>query len=156
MGKTVVRKPRETQAFWMLNSLYEVEVSSDESDGQVTVMQMTVAPGFGPPPHVHEGGESVYVLEGQVRYHIGGETFEGGPGTFFYVPPGVEENFEPAGDKPLKVLVVYTPGGMDKFFAEAGDPAERHELPTPTEPDLDRIIRTAAKHGLEIRAPATA
>jgi quercetin dioxygenase-like cupin family protein len=28
---------------------------------------MAETPGTGPPPHVHDGGESVYVLEGQVR-----------------------------------------------------------------------------------------
>ena len=96
------------------------------------------------------------MLEGEVRFHIGDETYEGGPGTFFNVPPAIEENFEPAGDKPVRLLVLYTPGGMDKFFAEVGEPAERHELPAPsdTPPDLDRIASVAAKYGMSIKAPA--
>jgi quercetin dioxygenase-like cupin family protein len=157
-GTTVVRRAGEGDAVWMLNSLYEVRASSDETGGELTAMEMTIPPGMGPPPHVHEGGESVYVLEGQVRYHIGGDVHEGGPGTFFYVPAGIEENFEPADDNPVRLLVIYTPGGMDRFFKEAGEPAERREIPPPSDapPDLERLSAVAQKHGLELRVPTEA
>jgi quercetin dioxygenase-like cupin family protein len=153
-GSTVVRPPGEGTAHWMLGGLYEVKVSSDESDGALTVMEMTVPAGMGPPPHTHSGSETVCVLEGRIRYHIGGETFEGGPGSCFHVPQGVEENFEPV--EQSRILVVYTPGGMDRFFAEAGEPAERRELPpAPTEPpDIDRLVAIGAKHGLEVSRAA--
>ena len=155
-GKTVVRKPGEGDAIWMLDSLYEVKASAEETGGELTAMVMTIAPGMGPPPHEHPGGESVYVLEGQVRYHIGGETYEAWPGSFFYIPAGIEENFEPAGDTPIRVFVMYTPGGIDRFFAEAGEPAMRRELPPPSEspPDFERIVRIGAEHGMRISAPA--
>ena len=155
---TVINKPGEGDAIWMLNSLYEVRASSDDTGGELTAMEMTIPPGMGPPPHVHEGGESVYVLEGQVRYHIGGDVHEGGPGTFFYVPAGIEENFEPADDNPVRLLVIYTPGGMDLFFEEAGEPAERREIPPPSDapPDIERLSAIAAKHGLELRVPTQA
>jgi quercetin dioxygenase-like cupin family protein len=157
-GTTVVRQPGEGDAIWMLNSLYEVRASSDDTGGELTAMEMTIPPGMGPPPHVHEGGESVYVLEGRVRYHIGGEVHEGGPGTFFYIPAGIEENFEPADDNPVRLLVIYTPGGMDRFFAEAGEPAERREIPPPSDapPDIERLAAIAQKHGMELRVPTQA
>jgi quercetin dioxygenase-like cupin family protein len=156
-GKAVVRKPGEGEALWMLDSLYEVKASGEETGGELTVMQMTVAPGMGPPPHTHPGGESVYVIEGQVRYHIDGETFEAGPGSFFYIPAGTVENFEPAGDEPIRVLVFYTPGGIDKFFMEIGEPAEKRELPprSAEPPDLERIVSVGAKHGLDIKMPVS-
>jgi quercetin dioxygenase-like cupin family protein len=157
-GRTVVRRHDEGDAIWMLNSLYEVRASSDETGGELSAMEMTIPPGMGPPPHVHEGGESVYVLEGQVRYHIRGETHEGGPGTFFYIPGGIEENFEPADDNLVRLLVIYTPGGMDKFFSEAGEPAQRREVPPPSEtpPDLERLASVAEKHGLRLKIPTEA
>lgn len=156
-GDAVIRKPGEGDAIWMLNSLYEVKASSDETGGSLTAMEMTIPPGWGPPPHTHPGGESVYVLEGQVRYHIGDDVREGGPGTFFYIPPDTEENFEPAGDDPIRILVLYTPGGIERFFSEAGEPAARRELPEPsdTPPDLERIASIAAKYGMNIKAPAS-
>jgi quercetin dioxygenase-like cupin family protein len=155
-GETVVRRPGEGKALWMLNSLYAIKASADETGGALTVMEMTIPPGMGPPPHVHGESECVYVLEGNVRYHIGGETHEGGPGTFFHIPAGVQENFEPAGDEPIRILVAYAPGGMDRFFSEVGEPAARHELPPLSEepPDVERLIAIGRKHGLTIVPPS--
>jgi quercetin dioxygenase-like cupin family protein len=140
----------------MLDSLYEVRASADETGGELTVIEMTIAQG--PPPHVHNCGESVYVLEGSIRFHIGGEVHQAGPGDFFYVPAGVEEKFEPVGEEGARLLVLYTPGGLDRFFAEAGEPAQRRELPPPSEtpPDLERLASIAEKHGLQLKAPAGA
>jgi quercetin dioxygenase-like cupin family protein len=153
MGRTVVRNAGEGEAFWMLGGLYEVKASSEETDGQATIMEMRIPEGAGPPPHTHPGGEAVYILEGTVAYHIGDETIEGGPGSFFYIPEGTWENFEPTSE--IHILVIYTPGGVEKFFAEAGEPAERREIPPPlTEPpDVERIMAIGEKHGMKMRAP---
>jgi len=153
-GESVAREPGEGRAFWMLGGLYEVKASSQETGGEMTVIEMTVPAGSGPPPHTHPGTESVYVLEGKLRYHIGGETVEGGPGSFFHIPQGVVENFEPLTD--IRVLVVYTPGGIEQFFAEAGEAAERREVPPAlTEPPyIDRLMAIGRKYGMEIRPPA--
>jgi mannose-6-phosphate isomerase-like protein (cupin superfamily) len=117
---------------------------------------MTMPAGMGPPPHTHPGAESVYVIEGKIRYHIEDETFDGGPGSFFHIPAGTVENFEPV--EPTRLIVVYIPGGMEAFFAEAGEPAARREIPpAPTEPpDIDRLIAIGEKHGLNIVSPAAA
>ncbi len=155
-GESVVREQGEGKAFWMLGGLYEVKAASAETGGALTAMEMTMPAGMGPPPHTHPGTESVYVLEGTLRYHIGDETIEGGPGSFFHIPEGVVENFEPTSD--VRVLVLYTPGGIDEFFAEAGEPAERRELPpAPAEPpDIERLMAIGEKHGMQIRPPAPA
>jgi quercetin dioxygenase-like cupin family protein len=155
-GDSVVRRPGEGKAFWMLGGLYEVKAASDETGGAMTVMEMTIPARMGPPPHTHPGTESVYVLEGTIRYHIGDETVEGGPGSFFHVREGVMENFEPTSD--VRVLVTYTPGGIEDFFAEAGEPAERREVPpAPTKPpDIERLTAIGEKYGMQIRPPAPA
>lgn len=155
---TVLRGPGEGEAIWLLGGLYEVKASSDETDGAMTIMQMTTPPGMGPPPHTHPGSESVYVLEGRIRYHIAGETTEAGPGSFFHIPKDTVENFEPIGDTTVKVLVVYQPGGIDKFFAEAGEPAQARELPPPLEepPDFERLVMLGEKYGMRMEVPTGA
>jgi quercetin dioxygenase-like cupin family protein len=155
-GETVVRQSGEGTAYWMLGGLYEVKVGSDETAGALTIMEMTLPAGMGPPPHRHPGSESVCVLEGKLRYHIEGAAFDGGPGSAFHIPAGTLENFEPVEDS--RILVVYAPGGIEGFFAEAGEPAERRELPPPpTEPpDIDRLVAIGQKHGMEIEAPTAA
>jgi quercetin dioxygenase-like cupin family protein len=157
MATTVTRGGGESEAFWMLGGLYEVRVSGEETDDAVTVMEMTVPEGAGPPPHVHSGAEVAYVVEGNVRFHSEGGTFEAGPGSVVHFPAGTEETFEPVGGT-VRLLLTYTPGGIDRFFKEAGEPAQRREVPPPMEgpPDFERLDAIARKHGLELRMPARA
>jgi len=153
-GTTVARNAGDSTALWMLGGLYEIRVSSDDTGGAMTAMEFTIPPGAGPPPHVHDAAELVYVLEGSVRFYGEGKTFEAGPGSIVHFPAGVEETFEPMGG-PVRLLAIYTPGGMDRFFAEAGEPAERHAIPPEPSapPDLERLSAIAEKHGLELRVP---
>ena len=156
MGTTVARQPGEGDAYWLLGGLYEVKVAGTESGGTLTLVEMHLPAGLGPPPHCHPSDESVYVLEGRIRYHIEGESFDGVPGTSFHVPEGTLENFEPVEES--RLLVIYTPGGIEGFFDEAGEPAQRRELPPPpTEPpDIKRLIEIGERHGMRIAPPAPA
>ena len=72
------------------------------------MVQFTIPVGAAPPLHVHDCAETAYVLDGTLRYHIGGETFDGGPGSIFHIPAGVEENFDPTSLR--KIVGVYQAG----------------------------------------------
>ena len=74
--KTVVRNPGEGDAYWMLGGLYELKAGAGETGGSASIFEMTLPAGAGPPPHTHSGGEAVYVLEGNLRYHIEDEVYE--------------------------------------------------------------------------------
>jgi quercetin dioxygenase-like cupin family protein len=153
--QVVVRHSGEGKAYWMLGGLYENKALADETGGSMSVFEMTLPAGLGPPPHIHSGAEAVYVLEGAVRYHIEGEVFEGRPGSFFYIPEGTLENFEPTAR--TRLLVIYAPGGIEAFFEEAGEEAQAREIPPPPEgePDIPALIAIGEKHGLKIPAPET-
>jgi quercetin dioxygenase-like cupin family protein len=151
--KPVVKTSGSGDAFWMLGGLYEVLLSSDDTNGKTTVIQFTIPEGMGPPPHVHNCDEDVYVIGGKAKYHIGGEMLEVGPGTAVHLPAGTTETFEPQG--PLKMIASYSPGGIEKFFAEAGEPATKREIPPAPEgpPDIERLVAIGNKYGLELQAP---
>lgn len=151
--QTIVRRSGEGQAFWMLGGLYEVLLSSDETDGKSTIIQLTVPPGMGPPPHAHTGSESIYVVDGTLRFHIGDEAIEGGPGSMFHVPKGMLESFEPTST--VRLVANYSPGGIEKFFAEAGEPAREREVPPPSAspPDIARLVEIGARYGVSIQPP---
>lgn len=154
-NEVIARKQDEGKALWVLGGLYDVKVAGEETGGALTLVEMTIPPGMGPPPHTHAGAEAVYVLEGVLSYHIGEETVEGGPGSVFHIPEGTWEHFEPAGDAPVRILVIYTPGGIDEFFAEVGEPAPSRQVPPTPEgpPDLERIMAAASRYGMEMRPP---
>jgi len=147
------RQPGEGDAFWMLGGLYEVLLSSEDTGGTATVMQMTVPAGMGPPLHTHAGPEILQVIEGTVTSTLGDQTIEAGPGAVVYIPAGTPERFDPTTD--AKVVVTYLPGGIEQFFAEAGEPASRREVPpAPTAPpDVERLTALGAKYGLQILPP---
>ena len=152
----MVLHPGEGAALWLLGGLYEILATGEETGGEATIMTITIPPGVGAPPHTHPGGESVLVLEGSIRYHIDDDVVDAGPGTFFHVPANTMEWFEAVGDEPAKLLVTYTPGGIDQFFAAVGEPAARRELPPPPDapPDFERILAVGAEHGINIVPPA--
>ena len=154
-GKVVIRHKGEGDAFWVLGGLYEVKASSTETDDRLTVMEMTIPAGMGPPPHTHPGAEAVYVLDGTLRYNMGDETVEGSAGSFFYIPDGTLENFEPIDT--ARILVIYAPGGaIDRFFSEVGKPAQVREVPPPAEspPAFQPIVAAAERYGMQMQAPA--
>jgi quercetin dioxygenase-like cupin family protein len=137
----------------MLGGLYEVLLSSEETNGAATIMQMTMRKEMGPPPHIHHGvTETVYVVDGTISCDVDGRKVEAGPGSLLRFPADTPERFVPTSD--TRVVVTYEPGGMDKFFAEAGEPAQRRELPpTPAgPPDVERLAKIGARYGLELQS----
>jgi quercetin dioxygenase-like cupin family protein len=151
--KAITRKGDEGQALWLLGGLYEILVAGEETGDKVTVMRMTAPAGTGSPPHTHPGEESLYVLEGELNVHIGDDVVAARPGEMFHFPAGTREWFEATTQ--ATVLVTYTPGGIDKFFAEVGEPASNRTLPPSSDqaPDFERIIRVAGQYGMNIDAP---
>jgi quercetin dioxygenase-like cupin family protein len=150
--KLVVRNRGEGNSIWMLGGLYEVKAAGDETNGAMTVVEVTVPVGAAPPPHIHSCGESVYVLEGKGRYHIGDDVMDVGPGSFMYFPAGTIETFEPI--ETMRLLLVYSPGGMEQFFEEAGETAKTHTIPPQSgPPDVERLTEIASRHGLQLLAP---
>ncbi|MEU8524784.1 MULTISPECIES: quercetin 2,3-dioxygenase [Streptomyces] len=154
MGEQMVtHKPGEGRSYWVLGGLYTVKVGAADTGGAMTVIEFTVREGMGPPPHTHDCSETVYVLEGRMRFHLDGEVVEAGPGSFVHIPAGVWEQPEPVGT--AKFLSVYQPGGFEEFFAEVGEPATSNTLPPVPEgpPDIARIAEVGARYGMQVRSP---
>ena len=156
MADQIARGAVEGTAVWMMGGRYTVKVSNEESGGAVTVMEMRVPAGTGSPPHTHPGGETLYVLEGTVDCTVDGKTIPAGPGDIFYFPAGTQENFVATSD--ARVLATYSPGGIDKFFLEVGEPPTDDGLPPapegpPSAEFLQHVAEVAARYGMDIQVP---
>lgn len=66
-------------------------------------------PGHVPNPHSHPYEQIVYILEGEVDFHVGAEVRRLGPGGLLVVPPGVEHYATVVGERPVLNLDVFTP-----------------------------------------------
>jgi quercetin dioxygenase-like cupin family protein len=144
----------EGQAFWFLNTLTINKVRSDDSQGQLSIVDHRVPAGFAPPPHIHQASdEALLVLDGQFEGFCGDQAWRAGPGSLVYLPHGIPHGFTVSAAGPGRIIVVVSPGGFDQFVAAAGEPARELRLPEPIPPDPALITRLAAAHGIEILPP---
>jgi quercetin dioxygenase-like cupin family protein len=106
----------------------------EQTGGSLTAFENVIAPGDGPPLHTHaHEDEAWYVLAGTLRFRLGEHDASAPAGTFVFVPRGTPHCFTNAGDDPARILVLFTPSGMERFFdrfAElpAFDPAAFAEI----------------------------
>ena len=76
-------------------------------------------------------------------------------GGFLLGRRGVPHNFKNIGATPGRMIVTVTPAGLEEFFSEIGTRlASREAAPLPPTPkDIQKLIHTAPKYGLEILLP---
>jgi quercetin dioxygenase-like cupin family protein len=93
------------------------KVRGEQTNGGLTVFENAVAPGEGPPLHAHANeDEAWYVIEGRLRFQLGEELHDAPAGSFVFVPRGTPHCFRNAGDATARILVMFTPSGMEAFF----------------------------------------
>jgi quercetin dioxygenase-like cupin family protein len=76
---------------------------------QFMMVMNTLEPGMEINPHSHPFEQAVYIVQGKVRFHVGDEVLEGGPGSLIRIPPNVEHYAEPFGDEPVLNLDIFAP-----------------------------------------------
>ena len=89
----------------------------EQTGGTLTAFENTIAPLDGPPLHTHANeDEAFYILEGHLRYLLDGELHDAPAGSFIFIPRGTPHCFQNIGDRPARILVLFTPSGMEHFF----------------------------------------
>jgi quercetin dioxygenase-like cupin family protein len=87
------------------------------------------------PGHFHDSEEQVTVLEGKVRFSLGGKTFECGPYDSTFISAKVPHEFMNVGDSPAVVMVVYGGPSTTRTFISTGETveigSERDRFPPP-------------------------
>ena len=127
-------------------------LAGEQTGGELSVVELSGLPGSGPGPHIDPWRESFYVLEGELTFrfeHDGAvRSVVAGPGDALTVPTGVGHAFSVTSEHPARYLILGTPGGIDAFFADAGEPIEAPVLPSePPAFDRDRLTAAFAKYG---------
>jgi len=79
------------------------------SGSAATVALHRLMPGHEPRPHHHEHEQIAYIVSGRMRFHIGDEIHDLGPGGLVVIPANVMHWGEVIGDEPVINLDVFTP-----------------------------------------------
>ncbi len=114
------------------------------------MFELTVAPGARvPPAHSHSGNEEiVYVLEGKLRYSVGEETRDLGPGDRMHTPRGVTHAFNNPHSEKAKALIMLTPDIGAQYFRDIAEIVKAHGGPDPA-----KMAAMMTKYGLVLARP---
>ena len=111
----------------------------EETGGAYLLMEMRVAPGGGPPTHLHHGdAESFVVLEGKFRVLQGDTTRDVGPGAFVYGAPNVPHGFTNIGEGVGRLLVIDSPPKIENYFRSLAEHSAAGTLTLEVQKDLYR------------------
>jgi quercetin dioxygenase-like cupin family protein len=142
----------EGEKIWIAGDAIWLKATAADTGGAYTLLEILAAPGGGPPPHTHQNeDESFYVLDGAFELLIGNRLVPLTAGEYAFVPRGTVHRFRCTGDRPGRISVLFTPGGIEGFFREAGRAAIHDGPPPPV--DADEVARTdiaGRRYGLEV------
>ena len=140
----------EGERIWIVGDTMTLKATSETTDGSLVLLENLTTPGGGPPPHTHETEDEFwYVIDGRFEVNVGGEVHTLGPGGFAFAPAGTVHNFRNIADTPSRVLVGFTPGGIEGFFRASGQPAtDDGPAPPMDEAELARTMDAAPRYGL--------
>jgi len=140
----VVRRAHEGPVYQVVNHPTRCILGAPETGGAFSLFELTCPAGDGVPTHTHTTEDETFIaLEGELTVTVGGVEHTLLPGGVAFGPRGVPHRFENRTDRPIRLLIVTTPGGFERFCAEV-DAAFGHGAPF----DPAAFVGLIRKHGM--------
>jgi mannose-6-phosphate isomerase-like protein (cupin superfamily) len=147
-GAVVVRSGEGEVLRWGPAGKVRILAGANSTDRSFSVVESIEPPGSGAPLHVHHAeAEAFYILEGAVELVCGEGKVTGRAGDFVYTPKDVAHKFTVLGDKPARLLMMFSRPGFEMFFAEGGTPAQQ---PPAGPPDVAAFRRLVEKYEMDL------
>jgi quercetin dioxygenase-like cupin family protein len=126
-----------------------VKVSSQDTGGAWSMFEGVVAPGFGPPLHLHYCQEEWFqVNEGEFIFEADGTQYALKPGESILIPRMIAHRFQNTGTSAGRVLILAQPSGtLEKFFEEF------LSLSASELGGGSKLAEVFARHGMEVLGP---
>jgi mannose-6-phosphate isomerase-like protein (cupin superfamily) len=122
---------------------FKIRVSSAQTMGSCSVIEILADPHNGVPVHIHTKEEEHFiVLEGTLDIAVGARRWDTPAGTSVTVRRGEPHAWCNPTDVPLHMLVVFSPGHIDGLFRAAAGVG-----------DVDKVTAIAAHYGTQLIGP---
>ena len=124
-------------------------VDSATSGGTVALVEQILEPRvLAAPLHIQSReDEFSWVIEGRLGAVLGDEEVFAEAGTLVCKPRGQWHTYWNAGDGPLRILEIITPGGLEALFLKLAEPGGEY--------DPETLPALAAQYGCEVDFEAT-
>ncbi|MFZ0098340.1 MAG: cupin domain-containing protein [Gemmobacter sp.] len=144
----------DAPSVWVVGD--QVRFMGDVDGANLSVVEVTVMPGSGTPPHRHASPEIFRVTEGEVTFGIFGDgpprMITAGVGTVVTVPSWLGHNYSNQSDKPARFAAVLE-HEMVEFFKDVGTDVMPPQGP-PSDELFGRIMAACQRHGIQMLAAA--
>jgi quercetin dioxygenase-like cupin family protein len=139
-------------SYWGPGDRYTFLITGAQTNGVYFIMEAIIPSGGGPPPHIHHREEeSFYLLDGTLDMTLGEKTIKATTGDFVQIPRGTVHAFRNAGSTTARMLIFFSPAGMDKYFQEVLEPVQNRSaaIPPITDALIAAMVGAGPKHGIE-------
>lgn len=139
------------QAYWIGGQRQAVIASAGQTGKRYALSHSTIAVGGGAAEHHHSReAEAFYVIAGSIRFRLEGREVILNKGDFLHAEPGLKYSFEVLPPDTCEVLILYAPGGLERFIAEAGIAASDGEARSIEE--AEKVFAAAPAYGVNYTA----
>lgn len=99
----------------------------------------------------HREDECFYLMEGELEIEVGGKTVTVHAGGFVHAPRGVPHTYRNTGSCHAKMIVTFTPAGMEGWFETTLVPVRENDEapPAPNPAMIQRMLDAGPKFGVE-------
>ncbi len=153
-------KPEESKSTTRVLGVTNLcKATKDDTRGIYSLFVSTVPPGEGVPIHTHlKEDEAYYLLDGEWEMYdvTNNETHTVGPNSYVYVPMGTDHGFKNISNRPGRLVLIITPGGLEGFFEGIGQVIDDPQNPPPPPagpPDFAKAAQVAAKYNITFVVP---
>jgi quercetin dioxygenase-like cupin family protein len=154
MTQAMATQAGQGEARWWFAGLAVIKATAEDTDGRLTMVEVTEPAGAEAPLHVHHReDEAFWILEGSVTLYVGDEMIEASAGDFAWGPRDVPHRYTVGADG-CRMLFICTPAGFENLVRDMSVPAETRTLPPASdeEPDMEMVAAVARRYGCELLA----
>ena len=145
------------ELFWFKGTLVNIRVSAKAGADGISVVEHMMPYGESPPLHIHRNEDELFhVLEGTMRFHVGGKDTVAHAGQILLAPKGVPHTFRVESAVGARCLTITTGGDFENMVREMGAPAQFGDMPPAGEPTPEMIAaltEACARNGIDIIGP---
>ena len=146
-----VLQPGAGEAHAFLGGRLSIKATAQQTEGRFAAVEFWGPKAFGSPVHVHSNDDEFFiVLDGDVRFRLGDEVTDAGPGSIIYGPRQVPHAFTMNSEE-ARVLLFFGPAGVEGFFRDAS--AYVATVPAGEPPDPGSLAEIAARYGQQFVGP---
>jgi quercetin dioxygenase-like cupin family protein len=122
----------------------QIHATSEDTGGAFCLLVDEPPAAWTLPPHLHrDAAETILVVEGLFEVELDGCRSRLAAGDSVHIPRGVVHASANLGERAGRRVVLFSPAGMERFFAEVGAAAPDAEV------DLGAAAAAAVRHGWE-------